>query len=407
MAEDYRLGFGSNHDDYDDEYEDDVASDDDGGQDDYRNEEAVDTLTDGSVDDSQLLTGATGEPVSYVPEEPTGAVESASDERLGHINRSWRGQARARREGSWIPPDLRAYVPPVFCPVGDQDKSHERARSAHMTPWEVELKILRQVRMQPLVSCSEVARHQQLEVAVVEADARALQRQGKLKGVKFGCLMPPTARYWEARESIDFGKLDSIDRDALSCHRDYAIESLLKYDAPKVDSINQLAVRYATGGWGLKRLAWVEEEAVQAVAVYQRGDGGSEQGLVYFVWLPLWASDREVNERLEALHAAVFLITRPGLSGPVVLVGPDRWAVAEALPLAVHCPKARRVKPANIAAWTYSGGWQAASGTSMLNSAAQPFRPTLSATAVDRFAWPVSLRRLGREILETLIENCP
>lgn len=399
------MGYGRHYDDYDDAYEDDVVGGD-WGQGDYGNEEAVEGLTDEAVDDARLLNGALAEPVSYVWEDPTEAVESASDERIGYMKYSWKGRARARRVGSWIPPDLRGYGPPVFWAVGDHEESLGPPRYTHMTRWEIESDILRQVRMQPLVSGPEMAFNHQLDEAVVEEILQAFQRQGKVKTVKFGCLMRPTARYWEAREGINIRNLASFDRDALSWHRDDAIGSLLKYDMPKVESINQVAVRYATGGWELQRLAWVEEEAVQAMAVYRRRDGGSEQAIVYFVWVPLWASDREVKERLEALHPAVFWITRTGISGQVVLVGPDRWAVARALPMAVHCLKSWHVKPANIAAWTYSGGWQAASGASMLDSAAQPFRPVLSAAAVERFVWPVSLRRLGRENLESVMKKC-
>lgn len=61
MSEGHGLEFGSRHDDYDDEYEDnEVLADgnDDRRQDDYRNEEAVDRLTDEAVDDAHPLTGA-------------------------------------------------------------------------------------------------------------------------------------------------------------------------------------------------------------------------------------------------------------------------------------------------------------------------------------------------------------
>ena len=410
MAEDYGYGYGRYPDDYDDEYVYNEAGydhADEADHDDYGYEEDTQGLTDEAVDDAHLLNGAMSEPVSYVPEDPTEAVESASYERIGRFKNSWKGRARARREDRWMPPDLRGYGPHVFWPVEDQEEAGQLARRMPMDLPEIEAAIRRQVRMQPLVSCQEVARNLQLEVAVVEEAAKSLQRQGKLNSVDFGCRMPRTARYWEERESIDFSDLDWIDRDALSWHRDDAIGSLLKYDMPKVESISQVAVRYAMGGWELKGLAWVEEEAVQAVGLYQWRKWDFVKGLVYFVWLPLWASEREVKEQLDALPAAVGRITGPGLAGHVVLIGPDRWAVSRALPMAVDCLKARHVKPANIAAWTYSDGWQAASGASMLDGAARPFRPALSAAPVDRFRWPLSLRRLGREKLETVIKNCP
>ena len=409
MAENYRFGFGGYDDDYNDADEDNESDydhgSDDGDQSDYRHEDAADVLTDEPVDDRRLLTGAVDEPVHDLLYDLT-VDESAAYERIGRMKGSWRGRARARRQGPWILPDLRGFGPPVYWPVEDPDEAGKLARRP-MGPSELEAAIRQQVRMQPLVSCSEVARNVELEEVVVTKTLQALQQQGKLKSVKVGCLMRPTARYWEARESHDGGHLDLSERAALSWHRDDAIGSLLRYDLPKVESINQAAVRYATAGWELRGLAWVAGEAVQAVGLYQWRQWDFVKGLIYFVWIPRWDTEQAIWERLAALPEAVGRITGPGLTGHVVLIGPDRWAVTRALPMAVECLKAWKVRPSNVAAWTYADGWQAASGASMLGGGAKPFRPALSAAAVDRFRWPLSLRRLGRTKLESVIKKCP
>ena len=94
MAEDYGYGYGRYPDDYDDEYVYNEAGydhADEADHDDYGYEEDTQGLTDEAVDDAHLLNGAMSEPVSYVPEDPTEAVESASYERIGRFKILGRG----------------------------------------------------------------------------------------------------------------------------------------------------------------------------------------------------------------------------------------------------------------------------------------------------------------------------
>ena len=221
--------------------------------------------------------------------------------------------------------------------------------------------------------------------------------------------MRPTARYWVTPVNVvdvPF-PLSDLEQAVLSWHSDHGIGSLLRYSLPRIESINQVAVRYVVDGWELEGVAWVERDAVQAVALYNRRGSPQVRSTVSFMWVAPWDTEREIWERLQDLPAAVSRITQPGIAGHVVLIGADRWAVAKALPMAVESLSAWQVEPAGVAAWTYSEGWQAASGASMLDGAGQPFRPGLAAAPVDRFVWPRARRRLGKTRLESIINACP
>ena len=219
--------------------------------------------------------------------------------------------------------------------------------------------------------------------------------------------MQPTDRYWAAPVHFDTTPWEQYELAVVSCHRDDGVGSLLKYDLPRVESINQVAARYVVDGWALEGVAWVERDAVQAVALYNRKEGPQVTSRVYFVWVSQWDTEREIWERLTDLPEAVSRITQPGLSGSVALIGADRWSVARALPMAVRSLSAWQVEPADVTAWTYAEGWQAASGVSMLDGAAQRFTPTLAPARLDRFVWPRSRRSLGRTKVDSIINKCP
>ena len=414
MAEDYSYGSGRYRDEYDDAAEDYEAgygdSDDDaeyldaadyGDHDDYGYEDDTDLLTDESVEDQRLLTGVVDEPVNDVLDDPA-VNESPAYERI----RRMKGSARARRKGNWKPPDLTGYGLPFFWPVKGPDETQGPARRRPLSITKRD--VLFQVIMQPLVSCAELARILDLDEDVVKGAVQALQEEGLLRSVSFGCLMQPTARYWAAPGNVDAFPLSDCDRAVLSWHSDDGIGCLLKYDIPRVESVNQVAVRYARDGWALEGVAWVEGEAVQAVALYHRRGSPKVRSTVSFMWVGRWDTEQNIWERLEGLPAAVSRITQSGLSGSVALIGADRLAVTRALPMAVESLSACQVEPADVAAWAYAGGWQAASGASMLDGAAgQPFTPALAPVQLDRFVWPKSQRSLGKTRLASIINSCP
>ncbi len=322
------------------------------------------------------------------------------------MKRSQRLQALARREGKWIPPDLTGYGSPVFWPA-EEPHVQGPARRTAIDPFEVRYHVLRQVFMTTLVSCPEMARAKGLDEAEVMEAAQFLQKRGLLRSVAFGCLMPRTARYSLAPEYVDGGSWSDLAPAVVSWHSDDGMGCLLRYDMPRVEGINQVAVRYVVDGWELDGVAWLERSALQAVAWYSWKAAPHVKAAVYFVWVSQWDTERDVSERLADLPGAVSRITDPGFPGSVVLIGADRWAVARALPMAVESLRVSGVEPAHVAAWTYAGGWQAASGASMLDGAARPFTPTLATVRLDRFVWPRSRRRLGRMKLETVINGCP
>ena len=281
-----------------------------------------------------------------------------------------------------------------------------RARRGATDPSAARLQVLRQVSTTPLVSCPELARVLDLDEAAVTETLRALRKEGLLRSVSFGCLHRRTPRYWVNAANADATLWSDSEQAGLSWHTDHGIGSLLKYDLPRVESINQVAARYVDDGWALVGVAWVERDAVQAVALYIWKEAPAIRSVVYFVWVARWDTEREIWERLTDLPEAARRITHPGLPGSVALVGPDRWAVARALPMAVERLGASQVRPADVAAWTHAEGWQAASGASMLDGAGQPFRPTLAPVQLDRFVWPRSRRSLGRTTLDTIISSC-
>ena len=406
MAENY--GYGRYRDEYDDEDEgyeagyDDAADDDDHGY-----EDDTDVLTDEPVDDRSLLTGAVDEPVHEVLDDPT-VDESASYERIRRLKGSRRWQAWDRRKGAWIPPDLRKYGQPVFWPVEEPNEAQGPARRVNIDPSKITGDVLRQVLMQPLASCPEIARALALDEVVVKKAGQALLQEGLLRSVSFGCLRRPTARYWVEPEEFDTTSWSDLEQAVMSWHSDAGIGSLLRYDIPKVETINDVASRYSRAGWGLEGLAWVEGEAIQAIGLYRWRQWDWVTSLVFFVWVSQWETEREIWERLADLPAAVRRITEPGIAGHVVLVGADRWAVARALPMAMESLKDSPIETADVAAWNYSAGWQAATGKSMLDGAGKPpFRPWLAAAPVDRFVWPRARRRLGRTKLDSIIRACP
>ncbi len=417
MAEDYGYGYGRHRREYDDAAEDfeadygDPADDADGDaadyddhddHDDYGYEDDTDLLTDEPVGYEGLLTGAVDEPVDDVVEDPS-VNESPAYERIRRIRR----RAGARRRKNWIPPDLRRFGSPVFWPV---EELHEvQGPPRRMPMYNIMKDVLLQVITQPLVSCAELARVLDLDEDLVKKAVRALQKRGVLRSVSFGCLMRPTARYWVDPVSLDGAPVGEFERDVLSWHGDDGIGCLLRYDMPRVETINQVAARYATDGWELEGVVWVEWASVQAVARYHRRGAPEVQSTVSFMWVGLLDTDQEIWQRLADLPAAVSRITPPGIAGSVALAGADRWAVTRALPLAVARLTEWQVEPAEVAAWTCAAGeWQAASGASLLDGAAgQPFRPTLAPARLDGFIWPRSRRSLGRTRLASVIKSCP
>ena len=333
--------------------------------------------------------------------------ESASSERIRRMKGGRRVQARDRRTGRWIPPDIRRFGQPVFWPADEPHEAPGPARRMDIDPFEVRRNVCSQALRTPLASGSELARARGLDEAEVTEAAQFLQQQGLLRSISFGCLLRPTARYWLAPEYVDGGPRGDLAQAFLSWHSNDGIGSLLRYSLPRVESINQIAARYAVDGWTLEGVAWVERDAVQAVGLYNSIESPQVKSVVYFVWVSQWDTEREIWERLADVPAAVRRITEPGIAGHVILVGADRWAVARALPMAVESLMASGVEPDHVAAWTYAGGWQAASGASMLDGAARPFTPTLATVRLDRFVWPRSRRRLGKTRLETVINRCP
>lgn len=329
--------------------------------------------------------------------------ESASSDSVRRMKRGRGFQARARRDGPWIPPDLRRFGQPVFWPA---DEPHvARGPAERISIW---VYVYNQLFQTPLASAPELARATGLDEDEVTEAAQLLQRRGLCRSVTFGCLLRPTARYWVAPERWEGTTLQDLQQAYLSWHSDDGIGSLIRYSAPRVESIYQVAVQYATTAWGLHGVAWVEGDAIQAVALYQRRDSESVKSVVHFVWVSQWDTEREIWERLADVPAAVRRITEPGIAGQVVLVGTDRWAVARALPMAVESLMTSKIEPADIAAWTYAGGWQAASGSSLLDGAAQqPFRPRLAAAQLEKFVWPRARRKLGRIKLDTVINSGP
>ena len=62
--------------------------------------------------------------------------------------------------------------------------------------------------MTPLVSGPELARALDLDEAVVLEAAQALQQEGLLRSMSFGCLLRPTARYWVAPVNVWYHPLE-------------------------------------------------------------------------------------------------------------------------------------------------------------------------------------------------------
>ncbi len=426
MAEDYGYGYGRHRHEYDDAAEgyesgyddehDDVEDLDAADYEDYEDydddsvENDAPDWDDEPVGDRRFLTGAVDEPVDDVVEDPA-ANESPAYERIRRLKGSRRWRARNRRQGNWIPPDLREYGSPVFWPVGDPLEARRPGQGA--PSWvsrdDILLEVLHQFLMTPLASCSELPRGMELELdeRQVKEAARDLVKQGLLKSASFGCLMPPTPRYWVDPGDLDDGPVGELERAVVSWHRSDGVGCLLRYDMPRVEIINQVAVRYAVDGWALEGVAWVDREAVQAVALYNLRGSPEVRSTVSFMWVGQWDTEREIWERITDLPEAVGRITPPGIAGSVALIGADRWAVAGALPMAVEGLSAWRIEPADVAAWAYAGGWQAAGGASMLDGAAQPFTPNLTPVRLDRFVWPRAKRRLGRAGLDSIIKSCP
>ena len=360
-------------------------------------------------DDNLVLTGALDETVNEVLDDSS-LNESAAYLRIRRLKGSRGWKARDRREGHWIPPDLTGYGPPVFWPVGEPHApgpAQVPAEPVAIDPSEITWEVVRQVLMTPLVTLPELARARGLDEDVVQAAVQALQKEGRLKSLSFGCLMPRTARFWVDLVHDDTTPWDDLERSVVTWHRDGGLGSLIQYDLPRVESVNAVASKYVLDGWELEGVAWLEQAAVQAVGLYNLKAAPHIKSVIYFVWVSRWDTEREVWERLSDLPEAVNPITQPSFPGSVVLVGDDRWAVAWALPMAVERLRASGVGPAHVAAWTYAEGWQAASGASMLDGADQPFTPALAPIQLDRFVWPRSRRSLGRTRLETIIAACP
>ena len=414
MAENY--GYGRYREEDYDEYEDygyeaerDEAEHVEGAEDDYHRSEGygyrddTDGRTDESVGDDRFLTAAVDEAAHHAVDDPA-VGESAAYEGINRMKDSWKGKARDRRKGPWIPPDLTGFDSPVFWPV-EERQGLAPARHMATDPSNIKRDVLHRISVTLLVSCPEVARALDLEVAVVKKAVRDLQKEELVRSVSFGYLMRPTERYWVGTETVD-GDWSDLDPAVLSWHSDDAIGSLLRNDIPRVESINQVAAQYARAGWQLEGLAWMDNEAVQAVGLYQWTRCVSVKSIVFFVWVSQLDSEREIWERLAAVPEALSTVTKLRTMGHLVLVGADRWAVSKAMPMAIESVKDWHMKPADVAAWTYADGWQAAKWEFM-SEGEKPFRPLLYAAPVGRFVWPWPQRKLGKMTLQRIIESCP
>ena len=142
----------------------------------YGDEEDAFVWRDESVDDGRFLTGAMDEPVNEAVDDPT-VNESPAYQRIRRMKGSRRGQARARRQKDWIPPDLRRFGSPVFWPV---EEPHEQGPARRMainpSEWsDIMRDVQRQVFMVPLMNCSELARAMELDEDLVTEAAEALR----------------------------------------------------------------------------------------------------------------------------------------------------------------------------------------------------------------------------------------
>ena len=199
-----------------------------------------------------------------------------------------------------------------------------------------------------------------------------------------------------------------MEQAVLSWHSDAGIGSLLRYSLPRIESINQVAVRYVVDGWALEGVAWAERDAVQAIGLYNWKQLPQVKSLVYFVWVSQWDTEREIWERLTDLPEAVSRITQPGLSGSVALIGADRWAVTKALPMAIESLSASQVEPADLAAWTYAAGLAGC----QRGVPAGRRCPATSGQPWPRSGWTGSSglgsqRSLGKTKLSSIINACP
>ena len=193
---------------------------------------------------------------------------------------SRRWQAWDRRTGGWIPPNLTRFGSPVFGPVAEP-QAPVPAPPMPIDLSEIPRDVLRQVLMTPLVSGPELARALERDEAVVLEAAQALQQEGLLRSISFGCLLRPTARYWLRRCTSIPPPWSDLEQALLSWHSDAGIGSLLRYSLPRIESINQVAVRYVVDGWALEGVAWAERDAVQAIGFYnwKQFTAGQKPGL--------------------------------------------------------------------------------------------------------------------------------
>ena len=407
MAQDYRYTHGRQGDEerdaaegYTTGYQSGYGGAEDG---DPEYKDATFDPTDHPLNDTLQLTEPVDEPVDEVLDDPA-VGESPEHGRFRRLK-------GPRRPRGWVPPDLREYGLPVFWPVNDPRKARRPGPGeSPVLPriWDLQ-NVLHQILMTPLASCSELARVLALDESLVTGALEELEREGLLRKVSFGCLLPRTDRHWVDPVNFDGAPVEEAERAVLTWHRNEGVGCLLRWDMPRVESINQVAAMYAVNGWALERIAWVDWEAVHAVARYHRRGSPEDRSTVAFMWVGQWDSELETWARLGDLPEAVGRITPLGMAGSVALVGADRWAVARALPMAVERLKDAGVRPGNIAAWTHvhGRGWQAASGASMLDGAGRPFSPTLAPVQLGRFVQPRARRRLGRTTIEGIIAECP
>ena len=411
MAENYGYGYGRYRDEYDDEYddaaEDDAAGYDDAAEDDAEYLDAADYDDYGYEDDTVVLTGAVDEPVNYVLDDPA-VGESTAYERI----RRMKGLSAVAGLGSSYrrldPAEPHAVWLAGFWAGGGSRTHRGRHRLCPSTSPKSRGMFFARFYMTPLLNGPELARALERDEAVVLEAAQALQQEGLLRSVSFGCLLRPTARYWVAPVHVDttpgaiWSRLfcPGIVMPALDLCSDILFPG------------SRASTRSPSGtwstGWALEGVAWAERDAVQAIGFYNWKQSPQVKSLVYFVWVSQWDTEREIWERLTDLPEAVSRITPPGLSGSVALIGADRWAVAKALPMAVESLSASQVEPADLAAWTYAQGWQAASGASLLDGAVQDFRPNPGpGPAWTGSSGPGPSAALGKTKLSSIINACP
>ena len=223
--------------------------------------------------------------------------------------------------------------------------------------------------------------------------------------VSYGCRLPQAGHHFLMEEGLDhFGASD----EQRSWHSRDAIGNLVVYDLPKVESVHDIAPRFAADGWALSRIQFYERKAMAAIAEYRHPDRHLPAYQVFCIPSVIdnqWELCSRLGQLPGELSAQTLDPDQFFFSPGLALVAEDAWGACQALDMARGI-LSWWVDPAHITAWYHDGdGWRVSDAKSVITGGA-PAELSPLTESPEPLPAVASARRLGPRRFDRIISGC-